>query len=121
MRRLWRFSSVGILNTLIHGGLLILLVEWFDWTPPPANVVAFFGANLFGFVAHSLFTFQMTIDYARYPRFLMISGLGSALSYAISVLGVVLGWHYLSAFLLQILLMPIINFILLRSFVFIAR
>lgn len=116
--RFMRFAGVGALSTLVHGGLLILLVETLGWSPPPANTIAFLCANLFGFVSHSRFTFRVQPARSRYLRFLLVSVFGACLSYAISLLGLFLHWNYLIAFLLQIILMPILTFWLLRRFVF---
>ncbi len=113
-----RFAGVGAVGTLVHGGLLILFVESLGWSPPPANTIAFLCANLVGFVSHSRFTFRVQPARSRYLRFLLVSVFGAFLSYAISLLGLFLHWNFLIAFLLQIILMPIMTFRLLRRFVF---
>lgn len=51
-----RFGVVGVLATLVHIGLGLLLIRC-DATLHVANALAFCGAFLFGFTAHYFFTF----------------------------------------------------------------
>jgi putative flippase GtrA len=113
-----RFALIGIINTGLHFIFLVLLVEKADLWPPLANASAFFGANLFSYFANSRFSFRTSISSNRYLRFFFTSLIGMAISFGLSTTVAQLGWHYLLGFALLLVVMPPINYLLVRRLVF---
>ena len=105
-----RFAAIGVLNTLIHLGVVMGLVESGALPPVPANGMAFVAANLFSFWANSRFTFRAAPSLRRYGRFLTVSLAGLLLTLAASLLGEWLRWHYLGGVLLSFVLLPVLSF-----------
>ena len=121
IRPFLRFACVGVANTLIHLGVLATLVERCGWAHPVANVAAFLTANVFSYWANSRWSFCYTLNFKRYARFLVTSAVGVLLSYGMMWFGDARAWHYLTSYACQLLLMPLINFVLLRIVVFPRR
>ena len=68
-----RFGLVGVVNTAVHAGIVIALMETF--APPAflANGVAFLFANLMSYFLNSKFTFKAALSVLNYLRFLLVS------------------------------------------------
>ncbi len=115
------FACVGVVNTLIHLAVLATLVEVAGWTHPLANVGAFLVANAFSYWANSRWSFGFPLSRRRYGRFLATSVVGAVLSYGVMRFGDARGWHYLFSYACQLVLMPLVNFALLRWWVFPGR
>ena len=115
------FACVGVVNTLIHIGMLAALVEGAGWAHPLANVGAFLVANAFSYWANSRWSFGCALSRRRYGRVLATSVVGVALSYGMMRFGDARGWHYLVSYACQLVLMPVVNFALLRWWVFPSR
>lgn len=113
-----RFALIGVLNTGLHFILLVLLVEKMGVWPPLANATAFFGTNLFSYFANSRFSFRIDINSNRYVRFFLISLIGVVIAYGLSSAVEHFGGHYLLGFVLLIVLMPPVNYLLVRRLVF---
>lgn len=116
-RQFLSYAAIGLANTLIHLGVVILLVELGGLRPAPANGLAFACANLFSFWANSRFTFRARggADLRRYARFLAVSLAGLGLALATGALGEWLRWHYLAGALLLFAVLPAITFVLNRG------
>lgn len=113
-----RFAFIGVFNTGLHFVLLVFFVEKFNIWPPLGNAAAFMGANTFSFFANSRFSFRTDISSRRYVRFLATSVIGVAIAYGLSSVVENFGGHYLLSFFLLIILMPPVNYLLVRRFVF---
>lgn len=113
-----RFALIGVVNTGLHFVLLVLLVEKIGLWPPLANAAAFFGTNLFSYFANSHFSFRVDVSSNRYLRFLVTSLIGVVIAYGLSRAVEEFGGHYLLGFVLLIVLMPPINYLLVRRLVF---
>ena len=116
--RFIRFALIGVVNTGIHFIVLVSLVERLAWWPAPANALAFLCANLFSFVANSRITFRAVPSWQRYRRFFAVSLFGVGFSWLMGMLAQWLAVHYLLMFALQLALMPLINYLLIRRFAF---
>lgn len=113
-----RFALIGVFNTGLHFVILVLLVEKIGVWPPLANAAAFLGANIFSYFANSHFSFRVDISSKRYVRFLATSLIGVVITYGVSSAVECFGGHYLLGFFLLIVLMPPVNFLLVRRLVF---
>jgi putative flippase GtrA len=112
------FGVIGVINTLLHSGTVILLVETGLTGPVAANVAGFAVANTVSFFANCRYTFHAAPDWQRYRKFLAVSMLSLTLTVALSWLAETMGWHYLVGLLLVLLFGPVLTFALHRAFTF---
>ena len=120
-----RFLAVGGLATMTHVAVFVLLVEYLVLHPLLANLYAFCVAFAIGFTGHYYWTFARAdgpASRARGPamaRFLLVSvaglGLNSLVVYCVVGL---LSLSYLYAALLMVTLVPLLIFLLNRSWAF---
>jgi putative flippase GtrA len=113
-----RFGLVGVANTVVHAGIVIALMEAF--VPPAfvANGVAFVFANLMSYVLNSRFTFKTPLSFLGYRRFLLVSLVSLGLTLLITSVVECLGWHYSVGLIMVILLVPILNYMVMKIWAF---
>lgn len=112
------FGIIGVINTLLHSGTVITLVETGLAGPVAANVAGFAVANTASFFANCRYTFRQPPTWQRYRTFLAVSMLSLALTVALSWLAETMGWHYLIGLLLVLFFGPVLTFALHRAFTF---
>ncbi|UMR31023.1 GtrA family protein [Massilia sp. MB5] len=117
-RQVLLFAAIGAVNTVIHAGSVVALVELGRWHPVAANIGGFCAANLASYFANSRFTFRQRASWARYGKFLAVSLLSLALTVALSALAAALHWHYLAGLGLVILCGPVLTYLLHRRLTF---
>jgi len=120
MRSLIRFGVAGLLATLTHVSVFVLLVEAFRLRPVVASAPAFLAAVGVSYVLNYRWTFTATGPHrVTLPRFLLVSGAGLLLNLLITWLVVdLLGWWYGLALLAVILVVPLTTYLLSRFWVF---
>ncbi|WP_095048547.1 GtrA family protein [Pseudomonas sp. Irchel s3h9] len=113
-----RFGLVGVANTAVHAGIVIMLME--ACVPPAfvANGVAFFFANLMSYTLNSRFTFRLPMSFLGYRRFLLVSLVSLALTLLITSVIEFLGWHYGVGLILAILVVPVLNYLVMKVWAF---
>jgi len=116
--QLLNFTIIGIVNTFVHGSVLVFAVEWLGFAVVMAHLIAFCVANIFSYVMNSRLTFFAPLSIARYIRFLLTSLLALGLTLLLSLLMNHNGFHYLVGFLLIVLLVPILSFLLMKFWAF---
>jgi putative flippase GtrA len=109
-QRFLKFSGIGIVNTVVHVAVVVLLAELAGWDSVAANVMAFVVANTFSFWANSRWTFRSRLDVGRYGRFLTVSLAGLIVTAAVSAFAAWMGWHYLVGTLLIFFSLPALTF-----------
>lgn len=112
------FAVIGVVNTLVHGSMLVIAVEWLSMDVVLAHLVAFSVANLFSYAMNSRLTFKVALSLARYIRFFLASILALGLTLLLSWLMDHFGFHYLVGFLLIIVLVPLFSFVLMKFWAF---
>lgn len=112
------FAAIGVVNTLVHGSILTLAVEWMLTPVVLAHLFAFCIANVFSYVMNSRLTFRVSMTLARYIRFLAASLLALGLTLFLAWVMDRLGFQYLVGFLLIVVLVPIISFMLMKFWAF---
>lgn len=117
-RALLVFGVIGVINTLLHTGAVVALVEGALAGPVPANVAGFALANTFSYFANCRLTFRQAPGWRSYRKFLAVSMLSLGLTVALSALAETMGWHYLVGLLLVLLCGPVLTFLLHRAFTF---
>ncbi len=110
--RLARFSGIGVINTLIHTGIVVLLVERLAWHPSLANALAFGVANVFSYQANRRWNFKGDATLRQYGRFLLVSLLGLCTTVVVSGLAEWAGFHYLVGLLMVFVALPLLTFTL---------
>jgi len=120
-RRFITFSTIGIVNTLIHMYITWLAVTYIQFTPLFANMIAFLCANCCSFVANARLTFSMAPDWRRYPNFLTASLTGLGVSSTLIWLADQFNVHYLLAIAAGSIFSAILSFRLSSWFVFTTR
>lgn len=113
-----RFGLVGVANTVVHAGIVIALME--ALAPPAfvANGVAFVFANLMSYGLNSRFTFKTPVSFTGYWRFLLVSLVSLALTLLITSVVEYLGWHYGVGLVMVILMVPILNYLVMKIWAF---
>ncbi|QTN28834.1 GtrA family protein [Rhodoferax sp. AJA081-3] len=109
-RRIAGFSTIGVLNTFIHLGVVTALVELLSVHPVLANCLAFVVANVFSFYANSRWNYGTPMDGSRYKRFLLVSLMGLAITAGLSAMAETLGWHYLMGTAMVFVALPALTF-----------
>lgn len=112
------FALIGVINTLIHGGVLVLAVEHLGVNIVLSHFLAFIFANACSYFMNSRLTFKVSLSLSRYLRFFLASMLALSLT-------LVLAWasnhwelHYLNGFFLIVVLVPILNFFAMKFWAF---
>ena len=114
------FAVVGVLNTLVHGSILVMAVEFLALGVTLSHLLAFFIATVFSYFMNSRFTFAVPPSWARYARFLAASLLALAMTLFLSWMADRQGLHYLAGFALIVVLVPMFSFLLMKFWTFAA-
>jgi putative flippase GtrA len=117
-REILGYGVIGLFITLLYGVVLAGFVEVLGLRPFHANAISFLGANLLSYFLQSHFVFQRAFRFRAYLRFFS----SYLLSYFVTlVIAYVMEWvgvHYLLGYLLIVVLVPFLNFALLKRWVF---
>ena len=113
-----KFGLVGLINTLIHAVVLFAAVEVSKLHPVVGNLMAFLGANMASFIMNSYWTFKTAPEVRRYGKFLTSSLLALGLTLGIAGFFEFLAIHYGLGFLCIILLVPALNYWMLKRWAF---
>ena len=113
-----KFGLVGLINTLIHAVILFAAVEVSKLHPVVGNLMAFLGANMASFIMNSYWTFKTAPEVRRYGKFLTSSLLALGLTLGIAGVFEFLDIHYGLGFLCIILLVPALNYWMLKRWAF---
>lgn len=115
-REFFTFAFVGLICTVVHGIILVTLVELCMLPPPLANSLAFLNANIVSFVLNSKYTFKKSVSFFGYFRFLYASFIAFVLTVCISYLMNVYHVNYLAVFITTVTTVPIVSFLAIRFF-----
>ena len=128
-RALVMFCIIGVVNTVIDFLIFRGLVSLLSCVAPDeagrnmwiagASGASFFIANLFSYFANSHWSFKAETGFGRYVKFAMSSLVGFALAIVVVYVGTeVLGFLPTLAWVVRAVMMPFVNFTLLRLLVF---
>lgn len=117
-RSVLAFGVIGVVNTFVHSGTVVALVEHHVTGPVAANVMGFVIANTCSFFANCRFTFHQAPSWERYRKFVAVSMLSLALTVGLSALAEALRWHYLVGLLLVLLCGPALTYVLHKAVTF---
>ena len=108
------FAVIGVANTLIHGFILVLLVELLG----AAVVLSLMVANIFSYLMNSYFTFKTALFINGYARFFLASLLALGLTLTLSWIMEELGLNYMAGFLVIVAVVPLCSFMLMKLWAF---
>lgn len=109
------FGLIGAVNTALHSGTVIWLVERALAAPVPAHIAGFALANTASFFANTCWTFRRRPSFSLYGKFLTVSMASLALTVALSALAELMAWHYLIGLLMVLLCGPVLTFVLHKT------
>lgn len=112
------FGLIGVLNTAIHAGIVIVLIERFGTNQLVANIAAFSTANLFSYFANSTLTFKKRVSLGRYFKFLISSFGTLGVTVLFSALGDIFEINYYYTIAAILFIAPVLNFIILKYYAF---
>lgn len=115
-----RYSLTGSLATGAHYVVLLALVEGLDLVPWLSAAIGAACGALIAYAGNRQLTFRSRRRHASaLPRFLLVAGLGAALSGTMVWVGTgAFGWHYLAAQLAATFLVLLIGYHLNRAWSF---
>jgi len=109
-----RFVIAGIMNTAVHIAVCTLLVRFISVVP--ANVLGFLAANIFSFFVASFFVFKVrTYFLSQYLHFLLVSCVGTAISFGVALVCAQFVMSSIIAPLLTAAIVAPISYLLQRS------
>ena len=118
-----RFGVTGMMTTLAYFVLTNAFVLW-STMPPVLSSVCAYGISLaISYVMQSQFTFRVNADSVdQFARFIVMSLAGLVVSWCVMAFTVdVLHWPYLTGAIGTCVIIPILNFFVLRGWVFAAQ
>jgi putative flippase GtrA len=110
MRKLVSFSAIGVLNTIIHTGIVVTMVESGVLHPVAANTIGFVVANAFSFFANTRWSFRSAITFKAYRRFLLVSIAGLATTILASAAVSQAELHYAFGLVAVFIALPLLTF-----------
>lgn len=118
-----RFATVGVLVAGVYLVLFSVLVDWLKLSPANGNFIAFTVAVLFQYVSQSMFTFgKKANDVCQFVRFVVSVILGLLISHIITVvLSPMIGMSNMSSALMVVVVLPLFNFLIFRTYVFTSK
>jgi putative flippase GtrA len=120
MQSLIRFGISGVLATLTHVAVFVLLVEWAHLRPLYAAVPAFLAAVGVSYGLNYRWTFKVDGRHqVMLPRFVLVALVGLGLNLLLTWL-IVDTWHYAYGFALAAVVtaVPLLTYLLSRYWVF---
>ncbi len=121
LRQIICFGIVGVIAACVHFGVVISLVEWRDWQPLMANVIAFLIAFQVSYWGHRYWTFQATHVHHRsaLPKLFLVCSMGFVANESLYFMLLTL-FHlpYALALFIVLAFLPLLTFILGKLWVF---
>jgi putative flippase GtrA len=118
--QLARFSTVGVIATVVHIGVAMIAVAAARLNPTIGAMIGFLSAFIISYVGHFRFTFNASGRYRDYLLKFAVSSLASfllsttAVWFATSILGV----DYKPALIALAIIVPVCNYLMNRFWVF---
>jgi putative flippase GtrA len=118
--RLARFSTVGVVATVVHIGVAMTAVAVVGVNPTIGAVIGFCAAFVVSYFGHFRFSFAVP---GRYRDYLLKFAVGSLVSFLLSTTAVwvataILGIDYKPALIALAIIVPVSNYLMNRFWVF---
>lgn len=110
----FRYACVGVLGTIIHVGIMVLLVEVFSIRPAVSSTIGFIVTVIVSYFLNLNWTFgHKALSHWAFAKYVVVSCIGVVLTFGLMTLAIeVLEWHYLYGQILVVIAIPTTNFIL---------
>lgn len=113
-----RYAQIGVCNTAAYL-LIVWLMTWLaEFNQMYANITAYIIVTFFSFWMNARWSFQRKPGVRNYARFQLVAVLGLIASATLGHLGDYFGWHFLVTVFLVGLVIPVMSFLLHRSYTF---
>jgi putative flippase GtrA len=120
-RRIGWFGVIGVASSAIYAAGVFAGVDLFGWSRITANTFGLLLSTPCSYLGHHYLTFRANADHQAYvPRFLVQAGAVYFLASAITWLAAQLGFNYVIGVFCVVVLIPILNYIMLASWVFVG-
>jgi putative flippase GtrA len=119
-KKIIKFGIVGFIGALIDFGVLLCLVEIFQWPVLVANTLSFLLAVINGFIWNKYWTFRDTGQkhLRQFLAFLLVSCVGLVLNLLLMKILINLGLFYAVAKVLIIIVVAVWNYLANNFFTF---
>lgn len=120
--RILRFAAIGGLSTSIYAILTLALCLGLGTPVTIASIAGYCSGAVFSYCGHRFVTFMSdgAVGF-EIPRFAVAAGIGFLLSLALAaVLTDIAGFSPTKPVVVSAILVPALNFVILRNFVFVA-
>lgn len=114
-----RFIITGLLATAVHFFTFYFLDVVIKSDPKIANSLASIAGILFSYMSNSLFTFSAKITLKNFRRFFLVYSLSPIVAFIAIHLAQLMALNYYIGLILGIVVQAILNFLLLRRFVYV--
>jgi len=110
--QIMRFLTVGMLGTVVHFSIVVLLVQQFAYAPLIANIAGFLVAFQVSYFGHRLWTFSDTVVDHReaYPKLVMVQVMNFGINESLYYFFLSLHLPYQLALLMVIAVMPVFTY-----------
>jgi putative flippase GtrA len=118
--RIIRFGIVGIAATAVYASSAFLAIEALHVPPVRGSVIAQLAATGVSYFGHTLYSFRVKLDHRTYLwRFVLIAAVAFAVNVAVTwLLAEALGLSYRVTIAAVTILIPIVNYVCNRFWVF---
>lgn len=120
IKQIKRFISVGVIATLVHIFVAMIVESIFNFTPQVANFSGFCSATGLSYVGHIIFTFEGSSRHAvNLARFIVVSIAGLVASSVITYIVItVLNGPFSLAMMMVAVVVPSLTFLGLKFWAF---
>lgn len=117
-----KFALIGGIATILHASTVIVLVEIFSFDAALAAIPAFILALSISYLANHSWTFKKRGGHCGYfPKFVLAAIGGLSINWIIMCVIVnLVGWNYLIALGIVIVVLPLLSFTLNYKWIFIS-
>lgn len=109
---------IGLVNTCIHGIMLIGCVEIWGLAVVLSHFISFSIANVISFFLNSFYTFRRKISLLRYAKFWFASIISLGMTLSLSWMFNEFGFHYMAGFLIIAIVVPLASFLMMKFWAF---
>ncbi len=116
-----RYGLVGVAASVVHAGISLLLIEYFEWQPFWSHAMGFFGGLITAYLGHYHFSFRDKGAHKnRFPKFAITALTGFALHQSgVYLLVNQLQYDYKTLALPVLMVcVPVVTFLLSKFWVF---
>jgi len=116
IRQFVRFGLIGVVSTLVHVAVALILHHFFGFSPLWSNAMAFMTAWMVSYVGNWVWTFEAATTHSHSaPRFFIVAAGGFALNQLIVLItSEWWGWPFWLALVPVVMIVPLVGFIASR-------